>query len=380
LNKETFIIIGKLPPPYIGPAVATQTILNSKLSDKYRLIHLDTSDHRAIDTLGKFDFWNFYIPIKSYILLIYYIIKTKPSLVYTTVSQSTVGYIKDSIFILIVKLFGKKVVCHLRGGYLKCWYESQKPFMKWYFRIIHKRVDAQIVLGHNLKPIFNWLLDEHRIFVIPNGANYPELLDGTAYPTDDSICVLFLSNYIKAKGIMEVIEASQYFKNTQVNFVCAGDWYEPETRSEIEIFMQKNPALPLSLVGPVSREEKINCLKRAHIFVLPTYYANEGHPWVIVEAMAAGLPIIACDQGAIIESVIDGVNGFIVEKKKPEQISAKINFLVQNPSVRIKMGQESQKLYLDNFTEDKMIEKLARTFDYVIGRENKTAAPVSRIP
>jgi glycosyltransferase involved in cell wall biosynthesis len=87
---------------------------------------------------------------------------------------------------------------------------------------------------------------------------------------------------------------------------------------------------------------------------------------VAVEAMAAGLPIISTDQGAIVESVIHGENGFIVESHNPHQIAEKIKFLIKNPDAREKMGAESRKKYLENFTEGKMVERLHEVFEKVM--------------
>ena len=100
--------------------------------------------------------------------------------------------------------------------------------------------------------------------------------------------------------------------------------------------------------------------------MFPTFYRNEGHPWVIVEAMAAGLPIISTDHAAISESVITGVNGYLVEKKNVEQVAEKIKILAADKSLRDKMGAASKKMYLDNFTEDKMIERMKNVFISVI--------------
>ena len=52
LRKPKIIFFGSVPPPYIGPNVATVIILNSGLKNKFDLIHLDTSDHRGLSTLG----------------------------------------------------------------------------------------------------------------------------------------------------------------------------------------------------------------------------------------------------------------------------------------------------------------------------------------
>jgi glycosyltransferase involved in cell wall biosynthesis len=84
--------------------------------------------------------------------------------------------------------------------------------------------------------------------------------------------------------------------------------------------------------------------------------------------MAAGLPIISTDQGAITESVIDGCNGFIVEAGNPMQIADKINLLVETLDLRKEMARESRKLYEDKFTEEKMVERLTNVFNTVLNR------------
>ena len=143
-ERKKIIFFGKLPPPYIGPAVATRIILNSKLKDEFELIHLDLSDHRGINTLGNFDFTNFYLAFKQYFNLIRLILKHKPYLVYIPAGQTTVGYIRDSVFILLARLFRRKVICHLRGGNFKNWYDSANSFVKWWVRYVHRKIIEQI--------------------------------------------------------------------------------------------------------------------------------------------------------------------------------------------------------------------------------------------
>jgi len=72
-------------------------------------------------------------------------------------------------------------------------------------------------------------------------------------------------------------------------------------------FLEKYSETSVHVVGPVVGTQKFELLSSSDIFVFPTYYPPEGHPWVIVEALAAGLPIISTDQGAITESVFHGV-------------------------------------------------------------------------
>lgn len=357
------LFLGKLPPPYIGPAIACQIIINSNLKDEFRIIHLNTSDHRDINTLAKFDFTNFYLAFKHYFLLFYYLIKHNPQIVYIPAGQTTVSFLRDSVFILGAKLFRKKVVCHLRGGNFKNWYNSTSVLTKWWVRFVQRKVDAQIVLGNNLKPLFNWLMPENRIFVVPNGGNFPHVQFKN---TSEKIRVLFLANFIKTKGILDVLDAASIVckQKTNVEFVFAGSWRDQEVKHYFEQFDKTN--INLTIAGAVKGDSKLQLYAESDIFVFPTYYPNEGHPWVIIEAMAAGLPVISTDHAAITESVIDGINGFIVEPRNPQQIAEKIQYLIDNTEIRLQMGKESRRLYEENFTEEKMVERLSNVFNTLL--------------
>ena len=127
--------------------------------------------------------------------------------------------------------------------------------------------------------------------------------------------------------------------------------------------------IPVQILPPASGEEKLRFYEEANIFVFPPR-APEGHPWVIVEAMAAGLPIISTDQGAITESVINGINGFIVDTKNPSQIAEKLEYLINHPEIREKMGRESRRLYEENYTEGIMVEKLTNAFKTILSMPN----------
>ena len=372
--------MGKLPPPYIGPAVAAQIILNSRLKEEFQLIHLDLSDHRDVNTLSKIDFVNIYLAFKQYTQLVVLILKHKPDMVYIPAGQTTIGYLRDAVFILLSKLFRRRVLCHLRGGNFLSWYNASSRVTQWVVRIVHRRVDGQIVLGSNLRQLFSWILPEDKIFVVPNGGNYTianEARQENTNPDTDRCNVLFLGNFIGSKGVLDVLKASRIVNETypKARFRFAGSWRDSETRTEFNRFMSENPHLAVDVLGPVTGDDKYKLLASSDLFVFPTYYPNEGHPWVIVEAMAAGLPIISTRHAAIPESVHDGVNGYLVEKHSPKQIAEKVIFLIKNPDVRQKMSGESRRIYLENFTEDIMVRKLGASFSAVLNPKQFKKTP-----
>lgn len=365
--KKNIVILGKLPPPFIGPAMATQIMLKSKLRQEFEIYHLDTSDHRDINTLGKIDFQNIFLAFKQYCKLVWLLVSQKPEIVYLPNKQTTIGFLQDLPIMIITKLFRKKLVCHLRGGDFLNWYNSLPAFMKWVVRKAYSFVDAQIVLGRNLKYIFAGIVVDEKIHVVPNGANFVFSSAGKNGAAE-SLKILYLANFHRSKGVLDVLYAIPhiYQESKSVEFTFAGSWRDEETKEEFERFMRRNRGLPIRVLGPVSGERKMKLYSESDVFVFPSYYPPEGHPWVIVEATAAGLAIIATDHGAIAESVIDGKNGFIVEKKNPKQISERIIFLSRNRKVVREMGKESRRRYEENYTEDMMVERLKNCFNSVL--------------
>ncbi len=362
--KRKIIFLGPLPPPYMGPSLATEVLLNSKLKDEFDLIHLDTSDHRDLKTLGAIDFWNLYLPLKFYLNLIKLIFTKKPDLVYIPISQTTLGYLKDSIFIIISKLFRRKVVCHLRGGNFQNWLNAASSATNWYVIKVHSLVDAQIVLGENLKYLFKDIVREEKIFVVPNGK---DITYNPKSHKNENIKVLFLANMKRTKGVLDVLYAipQVYAKFPNIEFLFGGDWNEDNVKKEMETYLLEHPNLPIKLLGMVCGKNKYEMLNTADIFVFPTYYPPEGHPWVIIEAMASQLPIITTDHAAISESVENNINGFLVEKQNPNDIAEKLMILLSNNKLRKNMGLESLKLYQDKFTEEKMVQRISLVFNSV---------------
>lgn len=359
-------MLGPLPPPFMGPAIATEIILKSRIHNNFKIFHLDTNTHESLSTLGTLTLRSVKTNLGLYLKMINLIIKHQPNLVLIPISQTTVGFIKDSVFILISRLFQLKTLLQLRGGNFKQWLDRSSGITRIYVSWILKRTQGIIVLGEKLRYQFNGYFNKGRIFVVPNGANFNFLIPQKS--NSDKIKLLYLSNLQPSKGIEDVIEAfillKKNYSDSKYEVDIVGSWLDENTKNKCNKLTSDNN-LSINYHPPAFNENKLYFLQNADILIFPPR-EPEGHPWVIVEAMAAGLPIISTDQGAITQSVIDGVNGFIVEKQSPKHIAEKITYLIDNPEIRIKMGKESRRLYEENFTEEKMVERLTHAFNAVL--------------
>lgn len=101
------------------------------------------------------------------------------------------------------------------------------------------------------------------------------------------------------------------------------------------------------------------------VFVLPSL--NEGMGRVLIEAMAAGKPIIASNVGGIPDLVIQGQNGLLVPAKDIKALAEGIEYLLENQRERIEMGEKGRKM-ATNYGVNSMVEKIDRLYLELLGR------------
>jgi glycosyltransferase involved in cell wall biosynthesis len=364
--KCKVLLLGKLPPPYYGPAIATEILMNSKLKDEFHLIHLDTRLNTSMHTMGKVSFMKIIRTIAIYFKFVRALSITRVKLVLIPIAQETSALMKDAVFIALSRLCRKKVILHLRGSALLEWYNNRNRFLRLIFKWIFSLSSGAIVLGNKLRYIFEPFLSPDKIFVVPNGANYVFPLK---CKNDSKILILYFGNFVKSKGFEDILKAISILPldvSIRLEVHAVGSWIRNDFEIRCKSIIEAHQ-LPVIVHSPMSGNYKFQMFSNADFFVF-TPREPEGHPWVIVEAMAAGLPIITTDQGAITESVINGVNGFIVEPGNPKQIAEKIGILMNSPELKKMMGKESRCLYLKNFTEEKMVERMSVVFNSVLNQ------------
>ncbi len=107
-------------------------------------------------------------------------------------------------------------------------------------------------------------------------------------------------------------------------------------------------------------EDVEGILARAGIFVLSSRW--EGLPLSIIEAMRAGLPVVATDVGGVRELVKDGINGFLVPPRNPAALRDRLKELLQNPALREEMGRRGREIYLRDYTFERMKEAVLELY------------------
>ncbi|MEM4218230.1 MAG: glycosyltransferase family 4 protein, partial [Candidatus Methanomethylicaceae archaeon] len=190
---------------------------------------------------------------------------------------------------------------------------------------------------------------ENKIRLLPFGIVPRFLQPFAAQAKRNGLRVLFAGNSPVRKGLPDLVLALEQLRTRHVHGVFVGE------TSSLTSYALTRTRRVADVLGNVPRPQMVDLYRSADVFVLPT--VSDVFPAVILEAMAAGLPVITtpnCGSGEIIR---DGVEGFIVPVRAPDVIAEKLTRLLENPEKRIEMGQAAHERAKE-FTIEQYREKL----------------------
>jgi glycosyltransferase involved in cell wall biosynthesis len=343
------IVVGPLPPPVHGVTVSTSLILaNQRLRERFEIEHLDTSDHRSGANIGTWDLANALAALGA-IGRLTPRLRGPKGVVYLPLSQSTPGLLRDSLLVWTARLFGWKVAAHLRGSEFRAMFDRSPRLWRSWLRAMLRRLDSVAVMGESLRTLFTGLVAPERIRVVPNGTPEPESFGSGADPRH----VLFLSNLKRRKGVVEAVQAALLVleREPTARFTFAGSWESPELERELRARSEAADGA-ISFRTAVRGREKDRLLSSATMLLFPPVQP-EGHPRVVLEALAAGVPVVTTDRGAIAETVVDGECGFVLPEPRPEEIADRVVTLLRDRHLRARFSRSARRRYLDRFTEER---------------------------
>ncbi len=177
--------------------------------------------------------------------------------------------------------------------------------------------------------------------VLINGSGV-DLNQFQSRPLPEKVSFLLLARLLKEKGVREYAEAAGKLKKKypDVHFRLAGPFREDRfhvSREELEQWTKEGLVEYLGLLMDVR-----NVLEEAFVYVLPSY--REGTPRSVLEALAMGRPVITTDAPGCRETVVDGVNGFLVPPKDAEALAEAMEKFILEPSLGHRMGQAGRSL------------------------------------
>lgn len=168
---------------------------------------------------------------------------------------------------------------------------------------------------------------------------------------------LFIGRLLKEKGVFDLIQAIRIvkLKYPQAHFTILGAIDQQNMgalkQEELDRFIAEKL---FEYPGYVTNVK--DWITDTSVFVLPSY--REGVPRSTQEAMAIGRPVITTDVPGCRETVVDGINGFLVPKWNPEALADKMCYFIENPEQVNKMGSKSYEIAQEKFDAEKVNSKL----------------------
>ncbi|MCL6622780.1 MAG: glycosyltransferase family 4 protein [Syntrophobacterales bacterium] len=363
MEKPRILCISALPPPYHGVSIANEILLKSKLLHENFNIKIVQLRKPKLQPGGKFSVSTLSSDFGTTFNILRELTFFKPHLTYVGIAQTKLGLWRDGTWIRLATWRGSKVLSHMHGGHFRYLFEYELDRLsKRFVEKTLERLQGIIVLDHSLAYLFHGLVDKSRIFVLPNGIPDPYNIHHLAEVNrqraqQKKLRVTYLSNLIPGKGFDTFLEAAALLRDEDFIFNLAGAPANPVIANQVREFVGNHELEgQVRILGKVVGKEKYELLLCSDVFVFPTYYHPEGQPFVIIEALAAGLPVIATTRGCIPAMVRDEHNGFIVSEKNPEEIADRLRLLKDNVKLRLSMGDASRQIYLENYTKGKFVD------------------------
>ncbi len=183
----------------------------------------------------------------------------------------------------------------------------------------------------------------------PYSSNYPE-----------QSTFIFVGRLLAEKGIYDYIAAAKVVKDSypETRFIVLGNIDKEALGALTEVELRE--VTKANIVEHLGHVDNVpEWIEKSSVFVLPSYY-REGVPRSTQEAMAIGRAVITTDVPGCRETVVDGVNGFLVEKWNPQALAEKMIYFIEHPEQIKKMGEESYKIAQEKFDVNKVNKRLLK--------------------
>ncbi|MFA5856441.1 MAG: glycosyltransferase family 4 protein [Candidatus Pacearchaeota archaeon] len=172
---------------------------------------------------------------------------------------------------------------------------------------------------------------------------------------DDLFYTITVGRLVKRKGIDFLIRSIAQLNNKKVHALVLGDG--PEKDNLLALAKQLKVQNQIHFLGSQSEEKKFQYLHSSDIYLLSS--VHEGFGIVLQEAMQAGLPIIATNNGGQVDILKDSLNGYLIDYNDTHHLTESLKFLIDNPSIRTKMSNYNLN-DIENYSLDKITNQYLR--------------------
>ena len=366
-------MVGPGSPQVGGMATLVEGLLHSSLARRFPILFLNIAKprldrrrqsteivgYRAIIERGLFiSAMSYAYSFGFFFKYLFYLIFRSPRIIHIhTASYSS--FWEKAVYVFIARMLGRKIVLHSHGGAFDIFYRQSSPFARSLIRKTLRIADRVIVLSESWKKFYARIVPPESLRVIRNGIpmdmQAPRGVEKTARPS-----FLYVGRLSEKKGVYDLIRAVARIRElgheVKVFLMGGGELRQAEALAET-----LDVADLVRILGPRQGEEKWRIYFQSWGFVLPSYF--EGLPMTLIEAFAAGLPVVATDVGAIPTMVRQGENGYLMRPGDIEGLARAMISLAKDDSLRAAMGRRNREIAERDYSLEKCAERIAAVYE-----------------
>jgi glycosyltransferase involved in cell wall biosynthesis len=327
-----------------------QYLLDQLRGTDLEVLHVDSKFAGSLDDIGKFSLRKLLrLPLYLWQML-RHTLRGGVDIAVLTPTFHFRPLLKDAIIVwwstLILR---RRTAAWFHMDYQALGYEKLGRLSRWLVRTTLRRCRYYIICAERLRVFMPDWMPAEKTVLLPNGIPAP--LPPRSRPSDGIVRVLYLSNLEEAKGWQDLLTVARRICHThpQVEFIFHGrpafGLTEDEVRSRIAA---DDGGGRIRYLGPVFGEAKWQALADADVFAFPSWH--EAFPLSVLEALSAGLPVVATEVGGVPDALTHGKGGCIVPPRDPAGMQAALEALLADAPLRARMGEWNRRRYEQNYT------------------------------
>ena len=363
MSHPVILICGPHRGAISGVSTHVNLLLGSALAGDFELLHFQVgSEGRDEGLLAR---W-LRLAVSPFALFATILFR-HVSVVHLNTSLNTRAYWRDLGYLLVARVLRARVLYQVHGGALPHKFFEKSPILTRLLRWSLGLPDVVVVLAKVELEAYAAFVPQQHVVVLPNGidcrpfARVPTVRSRAEHP----LRLVYIGRLAREKGLYETLQGMRMARElgVDVHLVIGGDG--PEAGGLARSARLLGLSGRVTFVGPVFGDAKVQLLASADVAILPSY--EEGLPYALLEAMAAGIPVLATPVGAIPDVVTHGIHGALVKPRDGVAIAEALASLARDRERLSWMSRACRRRILAAFSIDRLAAELALHYEALAG-------------
>jgi glycosyltransferase involved in cell wall biosynthesis len=291
--------------------------------------------------------------------------RERPDVVYTNSAYNKRALLRDIGYAFLSRVRNVPLAVKFHGS--DAWLVEDKPFFWWMLTRLIFRWGAVVPLlsSEEVQRFQSAGFPASKLRLVKNVVSL-ERFRRNAVEKLDPPGLLFIARFIREKGLLDLLRAARILLDSGRVFklYCVGDGPLREEAEALAAELRLGGSVEFT--GQIAEEEATQYYLRCAILVLPTYH-QEGFPMTILQAVAAGLPIVTTKIRAAADYLEEPANCLWVEPRNPAMLAESIGRVLDTPALQASMKENNLRLAKD-FDVELVAEEYLQMFQEAAGR------------